>query len=159
MSINRSAATPVILPPGGGETLSVPDISVTVKVAGRQSGGQFAVFEATEMPGSGSPTQWHKETTVILHVLEGTLTLRIGEETFLLAPGSCAYVPPGTIYSFANQDNAPMRYLLVHSPAWIEDYIAEAIELLKNEPTWPPADLSKFFAARAKYDVHEPPVK
>ena len=158
MSIKRSAPTPVVLPPGGGETFSVRDISVTVKVTGRQSGGRFAVFEATESSGSESPTQWHRETTVILHVLEGTLTLRIGEETFQVEPGGCAYVPPGTIYSVANQGDARTCYLLVHSPAWMENYIAEAIELVRDEPSWPPADMSKILAVRAKYDLHDPPV-
>lgn len=158
MSINRSSSTPVALMPGGGETHSIRDMTVTFKTTGRQSDGQFAVMEVTEPPGSGSPTQWHKLTTMLIYVLEGTLTLRVGDETIQVGPGGYAYVPPGTIYAIANQSDAPVKYLSVHSPAWIENYIAEATEIVKNEPTWPPADMSKFLALRAKYDVFDSPV-
>ena len=158
MSINRASSTPVALMPGDGETNSIRDMTITFKTTGRQSDGQFAVLEVTEPPGSGSPTQWHKATTLILYVLEGTPTLRIGEETLQVGPGGYAYVPPGTVYAIANQSDAPVRYLMLHSPAWIEDYIAEGIELVKSEPSWPPADMSNFLALRAKYDVFDPPV-
>ena len=157
MSINHSTQTPVVLPPGGGETVSIGDMTVTFKTTGRQSDSQFTALEVTEPPGSGSPTQWHKLTTMILYVLEGTLTLRIGDETIQAGPGGYTYVPPGTVYAIANQGVAPMRYLMVHSPAWIENYIVEGIELVQSEPSWPPADMSKFIEMRAKYDVYDPP--
>ncbi len=158
MSINRSSSPSVTLMPGGGEMHSIQNMTVTVKTTGRQSDGQFTALEVSEPPGSGSPTQWHKRTTLILYVLEGSLTLHVGDETFQTGPGGYAYVPPGTIYAIANQSAAPLRYLTVYSPAWIENYIAEAIELVKGEPSWPPEDMSKFIAMRAKYDVHDPPV-
>ena len=144
--------------PGGGETHSIMGMTVTFKTTGHQSDGHFSALEATEPPGSGSPTQWHKKTTLILYVLEGTPTLRVGDATIQAGPGSYAYVPPGTIYTIANQSEAPVRYLVVYSPAWIENYIAEAIALVNSEPSWPPADMSKLIALRAKYDIYDPPV-
>ncbi len=158
MPTNRASSTPVALMPGAGEAHSIRDMTVTFKTTGRQSGGQFAVLEVTEPPGSGSPTQWHKLTTMIIYVLEGTLTLRLGDETIQAGPGGYTYIPPGTVYTIANQSHASVRYLSVHSPAWIENYIAEAIEMVNNEPSWPPADMSKFLAVRAKYDTFDPPV-
>lgn len=64
----------------------------------------------TEPPGSGSPTQWHKKTTLIYYVLEGTLALRVGDETVRAGPGGYACVSPGTIYGVANQSAASLPY-------------------------------------------------
>ena len=164
MSINRSAtvsnlaAAPsaVVLTPGGGDTRSVMGPTITFKTVGSQSDGQFLVMEATEQPGSGSPTQWHKLTT--LYILEGTITLQVGDETALLEPGGYAYLPPRTVYAITNRSNAPAKCLWITSPAGMEDYIADAMELVASEPAWPPADMSKLAALREKYDFFDPPV-
>lgn len=154
MSESRKAA---ILAPSGGEILSINGMTINVKTTGLQSGGEFAVLETTEPPGSGSPTIWHKRTTVLIYVLEGTLTLSADGETTQAGPGGYAYVPPSTVYTIANKSDAPVRYLTVHSPAGIENYISEAFALFSSEPSWPPADMSKFLALRAKHDYFDPP--
>ncbi len=147
-----------IVAPGDGEIHSISGMTIQVKTTGRQSGGEFAVMEVTEPPGSGSPTQWHKRTTMLIYVLEGTLTLSIGGETIQAGPGGYAYVPPATVYAIANQSDGPVRYLFAHSPAGIENYIAEAMELVNSEPSWPPADMSRLVALQTKYDFFDPPV-
>ena len=74
-------------------------MTVTFKTTGRQSEGQFTVLEVTEPPGSGSPTQWHKKTTLILYVLEGALTLRVGDEMIQAVPGRQSHHHPAGIWS------------------------------------------------------------
>ena len=157
MSINRSSMAPVAVMPGAGETHSIVGMTVTFKITGRQSHGQFAVLEIIEPPGSGSPTQLHEQMTMLICMLEGTLTVRVGDETIHMAPGSYAYIPPGTVYAMSNQSDTPAKYLMVTSPAGIEDYIAEAIDLVESEPSWPPADMSRFIVLRAKHGFVDPP--
>lgn len=157
MSINRSAPIPVVLPPGGGETLSILGMTVAFKTTGRQTGGQFSAIEVTEPPGSGSPIQYNKVFAMANYVLEGTTTLQIGDETLEIGPGGYAYLPPGTVYQFRNQSAAPVKYLTISSPAGLEEYIAEAVRLVESEPSWPPADMSKLSALRAKYHFYDPP--
>jgi quercetin dioxygenase-like cupin family protein len=155
MSDSRKAN---IIMPGGGETHAIMGMTIHVKTSGRQSDGEFAVLEVTEPPDSGSPTQWHKRTTVLIYVLEGTLTLTMGGEPIQAGTGGFIYVPPATVHAFSNQSDAPVRYLLVYSPAGIEDYITEAMELANAEPSWPPAAMSRLSALREKYDFFDPPV-
>ena len=166
MSINRSttvsdlsaAPSAIVLMPGGGDTRPVMGPTITFKTVGGQSDGQFLVMEATEQPGSGSPTNWHKVTTLIIFVLEGTFTLQVGDETTQLGPGGYAYLPPRTVYAITNRSDAPAKCLWITSPAGMEDYIAAAMEWVASEPAWPPADTSKLAALREKYDFFDPPV-
>ena len=155
MSENNSAE---VIAPGGGEVHSIRGMTIQVKTSGLQSNGAFAVLEVVEPAGSDSPTEWHKRTTVLIYVLEGTLTLTVGGETNRVGPGGYAYVPPGTVYNYANMSEAPVRYLMVQSPAGVEKYIAEGIALFNSIPVWPPEDMSQFLALRANYDVFDPPV-
>ena len=65
-------------------------------------------------------------------------------------------MPPGTVHGFSNQTDAPARFLLIASPAGLENYFQELAELIKDEPSWPPKDMSKVVALMAKYDTFPP---
>ncbi|MCU0501949.1 MAG: cupin domain-containing protein [Anaerolineae bacterium] len=157
MSINRASTTPIVHAPNAGETLTALGVTITYKSVGAQTNGQWLVLEYTAPPQfAGPPPHWHKVTTEIFYVLEGVLTLRVGDETIQAGPGSYAYVPPGTVHAFSNQTDAPARYLLVASPAGLESYFAELAELVKTEPSWPPKDMGKVIALMAKYDTFPP---
>ncbi len=156
MTIN-SPKKASILAPAVGETLATLGVTITFRTVGAQSGGEFLVLEYMAPPQfSGPPPHWHKVTTEIFYVLEGSMTLHVGDETQEVGPGGFAYVPPGVVHSFANASDAPAKFLLVASPAGLEDYFAELAVLIKDEPTWPPKDMSRVAALMAKYDTFAP---
>lgn len=158
MSINRAGPSPTLLTSGGGDTLSIMGMTVAFKTTGRQTNGQFSAIEVTEPPGSGSPVTYNKVFAMANYVLEGTATLQVGDETLELGPGGYAYLPAGTVYQFRNQSAAPVKYLAISIPAGLDEYIAEAVRLVESEPSWPPADMSKLVALRAKYHFYDPPL-
>lgn len=167
MSINRSAAisgdpaapSALLLMPGDGETLTGMGVTMSYKTTGAQSAGQWLVMEYTAPPQfSGPPPHWHKVTTEIFYVLDGTLTLSAGDAVIQAGPGGYAYVPPGTVHGFSNQTDAPATFLLIASPAGLENYFQELADLIKDETSWPPKDMSKVVALMAKYDTFAPPV-
>lgn len=151
------SASAILLPPGGGETVSVVGLTLAFKTVGAQSGGQCLALEYTAPPQfAGPPPHWHKVTTEIFYVLDGTLTLSAGEETIQAGPGGYAYVPPGVVHGFSNQTDAPAKYLLIASPAGLENYFAEVKAMLDEEPVWPPQDMGKLVALMVKYDTFAP---
>ncbi len=159
VAIDPSGPKSIVLMPGGGETLTGMGVTMTLRTTGAQSAGQWLVIEYTAPPQfSGPPPHWHKIMTEIFYVLEGTLTLSAGDETIQAGPGGYAFVPPGTVHGFSNQTDAPARYLLIASPAGLENYFQELAELIKGEPSWPPKDMSKLVALMARYDTFAPPV-
>jgi quercetin dioxygenase-like cupin family protein len=159
VAIDPSGPKSIVLMPGGGETLTGMGVTMTLRTTGAQSAGQWLVIEYTAPPQfSGPPPHWHKIMTEIFYVLEGTLTLSAGDETIQAGPGGYAFVPPGTVHGFSNQTDAPARYLLIASPAGLENYFAELKAMLEEEPAWPPQDMSKLVALMARYDTFAPPV-
>ena len=71
----------------------------------------FSQYIMETAPGGGST---HPETDpaaeAVLFVIEGTVSLRIGEVTHIMAPGGYAYLPPACDWSLRNDSNAPARF-------------------------------------------------
>ncbi|MCK6623769.1 MAG: hypothetical protein DPW09_36060 [Anaerolineae bacterium] len=149
----------IILQPQEGDTLSALGVTITYKATGADTNGQWLVLEYAAPPHfSGPAPHWHKVTAEIFYVLEGTLTFGVAEQMFTVGPGGFAFVSPGVVHSFSNQTDAQAKYLLVTSPAGLENYFAELADLVKSEPQWPPQDMSKVIALMSHYDTFVPPV-
>lgn len=160
MSINRSAHAGQVLAAGGGDAVTALGVVITFKTTGAQSAGQFLTLEYTAPPHfSGPPLHWHKVTTEIFYVLEGSLTVTVDGQSTTVGPGGYAFISPGVVHGFANQTDAPARYFLIASPAGLEDYFAEMTEMIKDEPSWPPKDMGKMVALMARYDTFAPPAE
>ena len=148
----------VTLPPGEGKTISVTGVSVSFKAVSENTDGAWTLIEYTAPPRfSGPPPHWHKVMVEGFYVLEGTLTICLDERTVKGGPGSFFLVQTGVVHTFSNAEEAPCKFLVFISPAGLEKYFEELAELIKNEPIWPPADMSKVMALAMKYDTHFPP--
>ena len=155
MSINQHTAQAIAHQPGAGDTVSMMGVTITYKVVGAQSDGQWLVMEYTAPPQMpGPPPHEHKITTEIFYVVEGVLAVQAGGQTTQLGAGGVAFVPPGTPHSFSNSGDAPAKFLLIASPAGLEMYFSEMGDLLKNETSWPPQDMSQVIALMAKHDTY-----
>jgi mannose-6-phosphate isomerase-like protein (cupin superfamily) len=74
---------------------------------------------------AGPPPHVHERLHDMFYVLEGRLTMRLGDETLELAPGSFACVPPGTIHTFSNRSEQPVRFLNFNTPGGWENYMRD----------------------------------
>ena len=76
------------------------------------------------------------------------LTLRLGDETLELVPGSFACVPPGTVHTFSNHSEQPARFLNFNTPGGWENYMRDlAGALAAGSPT--PEEIGKI---ASRYD-------
>jgi mannose-6-phosphate isomerase-like protein (cupin superfamily) len=109
--------------PGEGEQIGLgSSSSVTIKATGKDTEGSFHLSEAVIIPGyAGPPPRVHDRQHDMFYVLEGTLTLQIGDETVDLGPGSFACIPPGIVHTFSNRGEQPLRFLNFDTPAGKED--------------------------------------
>src|SRR5687767_1239102 len=107
-----SRMKPIVLLPGEGESMQLGGSSVVIKADSETTSGRFALAETTLGPGFlGPKPHLHRETLDMFFVLEGTLTMTLGDETFHLAAGSFVLVPPGTAHSFSNHTDLTVRLL------------------------------------------------
>ena len=126
----------VVLAPGGGRSLVYPRGGhLELKVTGADTGGAYALLEFTIPPGgTGSPLHYHAATEETLYLVEGELTVHVGERTDRAAAGSCILVPRGTVHTFKNTGAQPARLLIILSPADLEAYFVELAELMSASP-------------------------
>ena len=81
--------------PGEGERIGGP-CTVTIVATGAGTGGTRHLGEARIAPGfPGPPPHVHERVHDMFYLLDGTLTVRIGDRTEPLGPGSFVCIPPG----------------------------------------------------------------
>jgi mannose-6-phosphate isomerase-like protein (cupin superfamily) len=125
-----------VLGPGAGERLSAGGSSeIVIKAGGDQSAGSFFLSETTIEPGfPGPPLHRHEALHDMFYVLEGTLSVRLGDEVTPLGPGSFACVPPGVAHTFSNPSEQPVRFLNFNTPAGFEHYMRELSAAASSGP-------------------------
>jgi quercetin dioxygenase-like cupin family protein len=136
--------------PGAGERLAMGPSSLVIKATSDDTGGSFFLSETTLAPGMpGPPPHVHERLTDMFYVLEGTLTLRLGDDEHEAPPGTFACVPPGNVHTFANRTDAPVRFLNFNTPGGFEEYMRElAGAMAGGEPPTP----ETIGAIAARYD-------
>ena len=150
---------PILKHHGEGDQFGGMGVTITQKTIGSETEGQWLTLEFEVPPNfAGPPPHWHKVTTEIFYVLGGELTLEVDGNSLQTGKGGYAFVPPGTVHRYSNPTDAPAKFLLITSPAGLENYFAELTELMKEESEWPPKDMSKVKSLMAKYDTFDPPV-
>jgi quercetin dioxygenase-like cupin family protein len=121
----RSVNDVVVRGPGEGETIM--DGAVLFKAQVSDGDGTFSLTEITLPPGFPGPVlHRHERTLDSFYVLEGTLTIRLGEDDEDEArPGTYGAMPPGTVHSFANRSDGVVRALNLMAPGGFEQYLKE----------------------------------
>jgi quercetin dioxygenase-like cupin family protein len=139
-----------VLLPGEGEHVGGAT-TVTIKAGGEQTGGSFYLGEVVAQPGfPGPPRHYHEQVLDMFYVLDGTLTVQIGDERVELGPGGFACVPPGAIHTFSNPTDAPVRFLNFNTPSGWEHYMRDLGKALADGVTTQ-AEIGQI---ASRYDFH-----
>jgi quercetin dioxygenase-like cupin family protein len=101
--------------------------TVTLKVGSAQTGGAYALFEIACPPGAGVPFHRDPEDETFL-VLEGALTLAVGDAEHVVREGGCAFVPRGTAHAYANRGDAAVRALVLCAPGAAKEAMFAALD-------------------------------
>jgi quercetin dioxygenase-like cupin family protein len=106
-----------------------------IKATGADTAGSFFLSESTIEPGfPGPPLHRHGRLHDMFYVLEGRLTMRLGEETLELPAGAFVCVPPGIAHTFSNPTEHAVRFLNFNTPAGWEEYMRELAEAARSGP-------------------------
>ena len=141
--------------PDGGEVLTNPvGGRMLVKLREGDTGGSYSVHENVIPAGSPGPLPHiHHDHEETFYVLEGELTVRVGERRFTAPVGSFVVIPRGVVHQPSNPGTNPTRVLLIFSPSGMERFFEEAAEQripLQMETTDPDI-LARRDAFAAKY--------
>jgi quercetin dioxygenase-like cupin family protein len=136
---------------GEGKSVQVQVLGVTwtFKALGEQTGGTLEAFEAVFSPSGQLPTHVHRQFDEAIYVLEGELTIRVGDRTVTMRAGSLAFVPRGTVHRVENEGTSSAKILLWEAPA---PDIYKMLEQMNQLPPGPP-DMDKLVPILLRYDV------
>jgi quercetin dioxygenase-like cupin family protein len=112
---------PVLSGPGAGRTVVNHDggSSSELKLAGEQSGGDWAVVEWRVRAGAEPPMHTHTREDETLYVLDGAITAYVGDETIEVEAGSYAALPKNVPHGFSVRSEE-VRLLVTLEPAGAE---------------------------------------
>jgi quercetin dioxygenase-like cupin family protein len=138
-----------------------PGDQITFLITGEDTGGAFFMAEVLVPPGGGPPPHTHRREDETFYVQQGTLTIQAGEKTLLASPGDFVYLPRGIVHSFKNTGSVDAKFLVVVTPAGLENFFAEAFYPAEHCSAGPPmineAMLKRLLTAAARHGLEFAP--
>ena len=120
-----------IVMPNDGQTLVQGGFGVVAKLTGADTGGSVAIVEHPLAPGIlGAPPHSHEHEDEISYILEGEITVMIGDEVVTAPAGAYVVKPRGVSHTFWNSSQAPARLLEIIAPAGFAAYFTELGQML-----------------------------
>lgn len=119
---------------------NMPTAPVNVRLRGSDSHGHLALIEIVVAAGSeGPPLHVHPLHGEGFYVLEGQLTVRVGDDVSTAQAGSFVFAPQNAPHTFANFSSDNARMLVFCAPAGYETYFDQ---LAEGKQAVPPAGYS-----------------
>ena len=102
-----------------------------IRAGGADTDGRFDFLVSVVPFAAGPPLHVHDEQEDIFLVLDGVLTVQVGDELVELGPGDFASVPPGVPHTFSNTNpqQQPVRAVNVMAPGGFDGYLREMLAL------------------------------
>lgn len=85
----------------------------------------------------------------MFYVLEGRLTLRLGDQQIEAEPGTFVCVPPGEAHTFSNRSESPVRFLNFNAPGGWEGYMRDLAAAAREGRELGPEEVA---AIASRYD-------
>jgi quercetin dioxygenase-like cupin family protein len=111
-----SASAAYLHRPEEAELRYMGETSTYFLATGEETGGTFSLVDERAKRGMSVPLHLHRDDMESFYVLEGEITLYIGEHPGVhAAAGSFAHLPGGTVHGF-RIDSEAARYLILTTP-------------------------------------------
>ena len=126
---------PVVVQPGEGRSVPVPFHETILLLSEDGSEAGVSIYEFVVAPESGgAPPHRHSYEDEYAYVLEGTLTLMVGDEVVEAGPGTLAALTRGSVHAFWNATNQPVRTLFFVSEGGFEHFFDAVAISLRDDP-------------------------
>jgi mannose-6-phosphate isomerase-like protein (cupin superfamily) len=146
------------LKPDEGDAFWLAGMLQTVKIGGADTGGRYGLIEVVVPHGLGSPWHVHIDEDEWFYVLEGNLTVYVGDARVDLKPDGFAFGPKGVPHTFIGAGPGPTRALVGLAPVQFEGFLREVgqpapARMLPPRPAGPPLDPARLASIAKRHGV------
>jgi mannose-6-phosphate isomerase-like protein (cupin superfamily) len=116
-----------LLPPDGGERYKpTPNENVFFKMGGDEIEGLLDYFDIRVGYLGGPAVHIHLVQHETFHVIEGQLTVKVGDELLEASEGDFLYIPKGVIHTYVNLKEGTIARLVGNlAPGGFNKFVAE----------------------------------
>ena len=125
----------IVLAPGEGRAYPMGRIAAVFKADGEETQSRYSISEWWLEPRTQGPGGHSHDEDDVFYVIEGVMSLRVGDEWFDCATGSFVLVPGGVTHDFENRGSVRAGVLNFSLPGPFEPDMPGIVEwFLQNPP-------------------------
>lgn len=122
-----------------GEAIWWFDCLAVIKATAADTGGLMSIVEITEPPGSQAPLHVHHREDEAFWILDGSVTIEVGDATIECHAGDYAFGPRGIPHRYSVGD-AGCRMLFILTPGGFENLVREMGRPAPSRTLPPPSE-------------------
>lgn len=128
------ARKPVVLAPGEGRSYPMGRISAVFKADGSESAERYSISEWWLEPHTKGPGAHLHPEDDIFYVVEGTMSILVGDEWTHANRGSFVLIPGGVTHDFENRGDVRAGILNLSIPGQFEPHMPGIVEWFMEHP-------------------------
>ncbi len=125
---------PVVLSPGQGRAYAMGRISAVFKADEEETQSQYSISEWWLDPRTQGPGPHSHDEDDIFYVLEGVMSILVGDKWYHSTKGSFVLVPGGVTHDFQNRGDVRAGLLNFSSPGPFEPDMPGIVEWFMENP-------------------------
>lgn len=147
----ENGAMTTVAHPEGREVLRAFGDEITVLLGGAETGGKYSACLDVTPPGQGPPPHYHLNEDEWFFPLEGRVAFFLDGAWQEVPAGSMVFIPRGTVHTFQNRGETPLRMLIHTAPAGFEVFFKRCAEVFAEAG---PPDMARIVAIGAEHGIH-----
>ncbi len=125
-------------------------------LSGKQTAGQFCLFENQSNGNTRTPIHVHARDDETVYVIEGELTAVVDGQPRRMTAGGSIFMPRGVPHQLMNMSGNPCRYILIGTPALFDRFLEEVgrelqLDEVVGHPT--PEEIARLREASPKFGI------
>jgi mannose-6-phosphate isomerase-like protein (cupin superfamily) len=136
--VSDPAAVPqrraILLPPGEGRSYPMGRISAVFKADGAETAERYSISEWWLEPHTQGPGAHSHAEDDLFYVIEGTLSVLVGDRWIDASRGSFVLVPGGMVHDFQNRSGSRAGVLNVSVPGAFEEDMPAIAQWFAEHP-------------------------
>lgn len=125
---------PIVLGPGEGRAYAMGAMSAVFKADEAETAATYSISEWFLEPHSSGPgPHSHADHDDIFYVIEGVMSVRVGDDWVDAGVGGFVRAPAGTIHDFANRTDERAGMLNIYIPGGFERDMAGIVQWFEDQ--------------------------